>query len=599
MLPCWKFFSFLAVAQVCAIKNSSPDVTTWWHDNSIVNTKTAVAPDQVRRSRLYNISVSVAGQNDFHPSFVYESIPRNGNGKMFDPAQPQKEYDLSDGDGITIEGDAGINMAWTQFIYRQDVDVRIVTTDRSSIGPASNVVIRPTDLGFKVKSPKPDTVLIRVPFGKSGARFSVEFQDDLYTYRSNGTGYVSKGGVVVSEEPKNGLIVFASPPLSADLIPSKASRDVQIIKPGKMTQSTFQSKPTIIFKAGVHWMEKDGVLGKDHIKLNPKTHYVYFEPGAYIKAAFEYTTKNKDFHTVGYGVVSGENYAYMANTVKNYTAVKDDRYSLRMFWHQSVMDDQTWHCVGPALNSPPFNTMDLYPANHTDHEEDNKVKAHIRDYKQVGAFYFQTDGTQMYNGTVTDVFWHVNDDAIKLYHSGAQLSGLTIWKARNNAIIQMGWKPRNVSGVSVNKVRIIHNRWIQPNAYVPSAIFGASPFYGDPKEIDVKRTMSLKVDDVVCESICAALMTISPMQNFDLQISNVHFEKLHRDAKLKLGRSVVGMDAGKDMDNYTPGQGNLALGIHIKNWTIGDKKIDKKNAGENGLGQLKINPMFDGQWSIE
>ncbi|KAG5800688.1 hypothetical protein H9Q69_000247 [Fusarium xylarioides] len=579
ILPCWRFFSFLAAAKLCELNVPDSDVRTWWHENSVVNTNTSVAADEVRRSRRYNLSVSLAGEDDFHDSFVYESIPRNGNGKMFDPAQPGKKYDLADGDGITVEADEGINMAWTQFIYQKDVDVRIVTTDGSSIGPASNVVIRPADLGFEVKSPKDNTVLIRVPFQKSGARFSVEFKDDIFTYRSNGTDYVNDGGVIVSEEPRNGLVIFASPPIPQDLIPSKTSSNVQVIRPGKMTHDTFGSKPTMIFESGIHWIEKDG-------SLVPTSK----EP---------WNTQHPTFHTVGYGVLSGENYVYMANTVKDYTSVKDDRYSLRMFWHQSVMDNQTWHCIGPTLNSPPFNTMDLYPVNSTPREEDNKVSAHIRDYKQVGAYYFQTDGTQMYRGSVRDVFWHVNDDAIKLFHSGAQLDDLTIWKARNNAIIQMGWKPRNVSDVSVSKLRIIHNRWMKPDAYVPSAILGASPFYGDPKEIDTQRTMQVKIDDVICEGICAALMMIAPMQNFDLEISNVHFETLHNDTKLRLGRSVVGMDAGEGMDNYTPGQGNLTLGIHIKNWTIGKVEVDKNNAGEDALGQLKINPMFDGDWSIE
>ncbi|KAF5714546.1 dextranase [Fusarium mundagurra] len=224
--PCWKFFSFLAAARLCELKVPDSDITTWWHENSVVNTNTSVAADQVRRSQRYNVSIFLAGEDDFHDSFVYESIPRNGNGKMFDPAQPGKEYDLADGDGITIEADEGINMAWTQFIYRKDVDVRIITTDGSSIGPASNVVIRPVDLGFTVKSPNDNTVLIRVPLQSSGARFSVEFKNDLFTYRSNGADYVNDGGVIVSGEPRNGLIIFASPPLPKNLIPSKIASNV-------------------------------------------------------------------------------------------------------------------------------------------------------------------------------------------------------------------------------------------------------------------------------------------------------------------------------------------------------------------------------------
>ncbi|KAJ4328056.1 hypothetical protein N0V84_001424 [Fusarium piperis] len=518
---------------------------------------------------------------------------------MFDPAQPGREYNLTDGDGVTIEVNAGINMAWSQFQYGRDVDVRIVSTDGSSLGPASNVVVRPVDLGLVVTSSGADRIDIRIPYHDFGARFSIEFQNDLYTYRSDGTEYVSEGGIIVSEEPRNALLIFASPMIPDDLIPSKTSPDTQVVKPGSVTQQSIGSKPTLYFEAGVYWMEKNGILGKDHIILHPNTHYVYFEPGSYVKAALEFTTRRADFYTIGNGVVSGEHYAYMANTIQDYTAVKDDRYSLRMFWHQSVMDNQTWHCIGPTLNSPPFNTMDLHPMHHTLHEEDNKVSAHIRDYKQVGAFYFQTDGTQMYNGTVQDVFWHVNDDAIKLYHSGAQLDRLTIWKARNNAVIQMGWKPRNVGDVSVNKVRIIHNRWIQPSAYVPSAILGASPIYADPKDIDISRKMSLRINDLVCEGICGALMTIAPLQNFDLEIQNVRFEKMHNDTVVRLGRSVVGMNAGEGIDNYTPGQENLTLGIAIRNWTIGGQRVDGTNWREDQLGQLYIHPDFYGDWTIE
>jgi hypothetical protein len=39
--------------------------------------------------------------------------------------------------------------------------------------------------------------IIRVPQDARGRKFSVEFNDDLYSYRSNGTKYVSSGGSVV------------------------------------------------------------------------------------------------------------------------------------------------------------------------------------------------------------------------------------------------------------------------------------------------------------------------------------------------------------------------------------------------------------------
>ncbi|GJN82026.1 hypothetical protein PLIIFM63780_005563 [Purpureocillium lilacinum] len=572
---------------------------TWWHEKPAVNDAGAVAADEVRQSRKYDVSVSVRGESKFRDSFVYETIPRNGNGKMYDPANPGQEYNLADGDGITVEEDAKINMAWTQFQYAKDVEVRITSKDGSALGPTSNVVIRPSDIRYDISSPDSSTVIIQVPYDLRGRRFSVEFQNDLYAYRSNGKSYVNDGGVLVSEEPRNALLIFASPFIPQELIPSKTSGDTQVLKPGKITDSTIGAKPTLYFEAGTYWVEKDGRLGKSHIKLNANTHYVYFEPGTYIKGAFEYTTSKNDFYTVGHGVVSGENYAYMANTAKNYVAEKSDRTSLRIFSHQAVSDSQIWHCIGPTLNAPPFNTVDLFPKNQTPNEEDNKVRNDISDYKQVGAFYFQTDGPQIYSGTVKDCFWHVNDDAIKLYHSDAKVERVTIWKCHNDPVIQMGWKPRGVSGTTISELKVIHTRWFKSETVVPSAIIGASPYYGDPKIVDASRTMSVRISDVTCEGRCPALLRIAPLQNYDMTIENVKFDELLRDDNVKLGQSLVGMRISDQEDAYIPGQEKLKLGIHIKNWQIGGNRVDGSNWQVNQLGQLNIHPDYWGNWSIE
>jgi hypothetical protein len=570
---------------------------TWWHDKSRVNTNGPVAADEVRQSRKYDVSVSLAGKQDWQDSFVYETIPRNGNGRMYDPANPGQEYNLGDGDGITVEVDAGINMAWTQFEYTEAVEVRITSKDGSSLGPASNVVIRPTDISYTLSSPDSKTVIIKIPYDAAGRRFSVEFQNDLYAYRSNGGSYVESGGLLVSEEPRNALVIFASAPIPQNLVPSKTSSDVQILKPGRLTDSTIQAKPTLYFEAGVYWVEKDGRLGKSHIKLDPNTHFVYMEPGTYIKGAFEYTT-SKDFFTIGHGVVSGENYAYMANTAKNYVAEKDDRTSLRIFSHGSVNDNQKWTAVGPTVNAPHFNTVDLFPRNHTPHEEDNKVLSDISDYKQVGAFYFQTDGPQIYAGTTKDCFWHVNDDAIKLYHSNAQVHDITIWKCHNDPVIQMGWKPRGVTNVEVSRLRVIHTRWFKSETVVPSAIIGASPYYSDPKVVDAGRTISATISDLTCEGSCPALLRIAPLQNYDLTITNVKYDNILKSADVKLGQSLVGMSISNNENSYTPGQEKLKFGMKLENWQIGGNKVTSSNWEADALGQLNIHPDYWGDWSI-
>lgn len=569
---------------------------TWWHEKPSVNTNGPVAADEVRQSRKYDVSVRLAGKQEWQDSFVYETIPRNGNGRMYDPANPGQEYNLADGDGITVELDAGINMAWTQFEYSEAVEVRITSKDGSAqLGPASNVVIRPTDTRYEITSPDSNTVVVKVPYDAAGRRFSVEFQNDLFEYRSDGRSYIESGGLLVSREPRNALVIFASAPIPNNLIPSKTSSDVQVLKPGKITDSTIEPKATLYFEAGTYWLENNGHLGKSHIKLDPNTHFVYLAPGAYIKGAFEYTT-TKDFFTIGHGVVSGENYAYMANTDRGYVAEKDDRKSLRIFSHQSV-DEQKWTAVGVTVNAPPFNTVDLFPRNHTPHEEDNKVRSDISDYKQVGAFYFQTDGPQIYAGTTKNGFWHVNDDAIKLYHSNAKVQDVTIWKCHNDPVIQMGWKPRGVSGVTVSGLKVIHTRWFKSETVVPSSIIGASPYYSDPKLVDAGRTITVTISDLRCEGSCPALLRIAPLQNYDLTIENVKYDDILRH-DIKLGQSLVGMKIGNDEDAYTPGQDQLRFGMKLRNWQIGGQKVDSSNWQSGQLGQLNVHPDYWGDWSI-
>ncbi|KAH7247350.1 glycoside hydrolase [Fusarium redolens] len=267
-----------------------------------VNDYGPVPANEVRQSRKYSVSVRLAGKGQFQDSFVYESIPRNGNGKMYDPANPSREYALQDGDGITVGPDAKINMAWTQFEYSQDVEVRVKSTDNSKLGPASNVVIRPSQIKYTINPPDANTVAIRVPYEASGRRFSVEFQNDLYIYRTNG-------------------------------------------------QSTGSIKD--FFGHSSPEAREDGHFGRSHIMLDPDTNYVYFEPGTYIKGAFEYTTSKDDFYTIGYGVVSGENYAYMANTAKDYVAEKDNRTSLRIFTKRNgkEISNQAKSLSGGAIRS--------------------------------------------------------------------------------------------------------------------------------------------------------------------------------------------------------------------------------------------------------
>lgn len=565
---------------------------TWWHDTGEINTSGRVSNGGVRQSRKYLVQISKATGTSFYNSFVYESIPRNGNGRLYSPWDRlgSDTLNASVDDGISIEPGNNINMAWSQFEYGEDVDVKILARDGSGLGSPSDVVFRPTSILYTIRSSSDGGIVIRVPKDSNGRKFSVEFKNDLYTYRSDGTNYVENEGSVVGVEPRNALMIFASPFLPSNMIPNTADDKAKMMKPGPINQGDWGSSPVLYFPPGVYWMNSNRngdkpKYGENHIKLDQKTYWVHFAPGAYVKGAIEYTTQ-RDFYATGHGVLSGEHYVYQANPTTYYQAVKSDFSSLRMWSHYNVNGNgQTWHCVGPTINAPPFNTMDFYNAPERDVPT---ISVKMTDYKQVGAFYFQTDGPQMYpNSVVRDVFYHANDDAIKAYYSGVSINRLTVWKVHNDPIIQMGWKARQVSGIKLDTLNVIHTRYRRSETVVPSSIIGASPFYDPGQTIDPSKYISMSITNVVCEGLCPALLRITPLQNYrNYKISNVAFPNGLQTNSIGTGRSII------------PASKGLELGLTISNWTVGGKKVTMSNFQTDSLGQLDIDESYWGQWTI-
>lgn len=322
--------------------------------------------------------------------------------------------------------------------------------------------------------------------------------------------------------------------------------------------------------------------------LHPNTYWVYLAPGAYVKGAIEYSTQS-DFYATGHGVLSGEHYVYQANPTTHYQALKSDATSLRMWWHNNLGGGQTWYCQGPTINAPPFNTMDFHGSPD--------ISTRISDYKQVGAFYFQTDGPQMYpNSQIHDVFYHVNDDALKTYYSNVTLARAIIWKGHNDPVIQMGWASRDVRGVTLQDLYVIHTRYIKSKMDVPSAIIGASPLYDpDPKAgrgpadpVDSNKCISMTISNLVCEGPCPALLRITPLQNYRNFVV--------RDVAFPDGLQVGGIGTG---ESIVLAAGGVELGVTISNWTVGGKRVTMETSQKDSLGQLNIDMSYWGQWRVE
>lgn len=514
----------------------------------------------------------------YYPSFVYESIPRNGNGKIFSPTDAPHSNTWRgppQGDGITIEPQLGVSMAWSQFEHAVDVDVKVIRRDGKSVGSA---IVRPTNLALScANTPDGRGVVVRVPAPSTsshGLQFSVEFDSDTHTYYSDGKKYVNSSGNVVGKEPTHALLIFASPFIPVESLPPTGLARLTM-RPGAINARDVQEAPEVLhFPAGVYWVEP---RGQNRLLLNQKTRWVHFDGGAYVKAAIEYTTSATKFWATGHGVLSGEHYVYQANPMRNWTSVKSDGDSLRMWRHNHIVGNQQWTLRGPTVVAPPFNSMDFFGAT-------DSSPVMISDYKQVGAFFFQTDGPEMYPGSmVRDVFYHVNDDGLKLYHSNVSVRNATLWKILNDPVIQMGWTARDLHTIHVAGVQVIHSRYCTvPNDAVPQAIIGASKGV----EISATKMISAELFDIVCEGPCPALMHITPLQNFNLTITNVAFPDGLQTNTVGLGRSEVWAAPGVHMR------------LHVSNWTVRDEKVTMRNFQSDKLGQFDIAAQYWGEWII-
>ena len=584
------------------------NLNTWWHNTGEINTQTPVQNGNVRQSHMYNIKVATSDDSsNFYDSFVYETLPRNGNGKICDPTDAGSFCDTDD--QISIEADIGVDMAWTQYVTSTDTIVQVTRSDGGSVD-ASNVIIRPTTTPVKLSS-SGDTLLIQVPYNANGYRFSVEFNDNLWTYRNagggidshyvqnknpNGAYYVSSytdDMPIVGVEPLNALLVFVSP-FNPSLVPDQNSSDTYVVPEGQVTGLDSITQSTVYFAPGVYWC-----TGTAHALLSSSVTWVYLAPGAYVKGAIEWQTSELELKATGFGVLSGEQYVYQANTADGYKNEKSDDTSLKM-WRGEVSNGATWTLSGPTMNAPPFNSMDLYA------DDLNTLSVQAWDYKQVGAFFGQTDGTEIYPGShIHDNFYHVGDDGIKTYYSNVLVERVAVWKTNNAPITQFGWYPRSNSNITVDSVDVIHTRYISQSADYPRALVGSAANYENADSTQTadtsKNLNGFSITNWRCEGICPALLGINPLQNIDnMLFSNIQIEELAPDTtQLDMSSFAV----------FTDGSGNAValgdnsdsnLGLIIEDYSVGGVKVsfDANNWDSFSLGRLNIDGHWENRWTV-
>ncbi len=588
----------VAAPSVAGAPANTPALTTWTHPNAVA-TSAPLEGDQVRRSRFYDASVTLAqGRRTAYPSFVYMSVPRSGNDKI----------GYTEEDGAEFASKADYTMSWSSFEYAADVWVNVKLKTGQKITSADQVIVRPTDLGLKKRLVDSSTIAVKVPYSRDGYRFSVEFdpqQATAYNDLSGGSGTLTTekaGNRAVHTEPQNSMLVFANPKPSpkqvAELIPTTRSGSIHRPRPGLVNNLNTVSQDIIYFGPGTYYMGSDY-----HAVLPPNVKWVYLAPGAYVKGAFRFLHDDQSAYKItGLGVLSGEQYVYEADTTNGYQHNVNENCHVtcvKMLQFESSNEGQTLQVDGVTVNEPPYHSFVTYAHDAAGNEigvEDFRMN--VANYKQVGSWYWQTDGIELYDdGQMKNTFFHANDDVLKIYHNRVEIKNTVIWKNENGPVIQWGWVPRDIDDVTVRNTDIIHNRMYWKDVKYNTCVFNSSSHYEDMGATDradlATTVQNMTFTDTRVEGALNCAIRVFALSNTDnININGLAIEKWNdldiTSQANKLERYTDRAGAKVTIGNEVS-DGN---GLRLHNYTVGGVPIWK--AGDNWasdeLGRLD----FDG-----
>jgi len=581
--------------------SSMSGVYAWWHDNAEANALTPVAANHVRQSTFYSVNVALdADSAEQHDAFVYMAIPRSGMSKQ----------GYSNDDGAEFADAANATMSWSSFLYDADVWVQIELVNGQTIYSLDELVIRPTTLHFEKEIVSETSVRIKVPYSEKGVRFSVEFMSDLMTARSDQegvSGHLTESVLAaeVHTEPRNALLIFAEPILTAEQeagwVPSATSGSIYYPPEGTINLNSV-TQSIVYFRPGTYVMPANY-----HAYLPSNVRWVYLAPGAYVKGAFEFTGNNSQYKVTGYGVISGEQYVYAAdkdsaNGHVPYTHLSSSKSNcdgtcLKLLQFFSNDAEQQLVVQGITLNAPPFNSFVVYG-------DTDSFQTDISNYKQVGSWYYQTDGVELYkNGSLSDSFFHANDDVIKLYHSNITARDVVVWKGENGPVLQFGWASRNISQIRAENIDVIHNRMYWKDQKSNTCLINSTDLYSDTPIEQDKISLSNSVSDLDIinfrsegKSHCA--MRLMALSNWN----NIHINGLDIEAWNDLDtHSQLSLFKARATDDEPPQTvvlGEGAAGLNIENYRVAGQVITKGDDSwrSNSTGRLYFDESLWDNW---
>jgi hypothetical protein len=569
------------------------ELQTWGHANAELNDSTAVAAGNVRRSTVYDVQVATrAAPETLHDSFSYMSLPRSGRAK--------EGYNSED--GAEFAAQAKMTMSWTSFLYDTDTWVHVGIKVGPALSSADEVTIRPTTLNFQKELVNGRTIRILVPYSARGYRFSVEFKSQQLTSYRDGSGKLTtraSGNRAVHDEPLNAMMIFAEPMLTGGdvnrLVPSSASHSIYYPHEGKVANLHQVTQDVIYFRPGTYYMDWNY-----HAYLPPQVRWVYLAPGAYVKGAFQFRKGSAGLKVTGFGVLSGEQYVYEADRVNRYRHRSDSAPDchgscVKMLEFEAGSEQQHLTLHGITVANPPYNSLVAY--GDVQHFTEDASQ-----YKQVGGWYWQTDGLELYQGSsMKNAFLHSNDDVLKLYASHLRVNDIVVWKAENGPVIQWGWKPRNIAEVRLNGLDVIHNRMYTDSHN--SCIINSARQYQDPASAGLANP-DMRVAGVFLENIRAEGRNLCAMRLYALASwENIHISNLWiqewNDLDIRAQASKFEALANEKGERVVIGnEVRDGKGLTIENYVVSGERIRK--SGDNWRadhpGRLDFDPSLWDNW---
>lgn len=584
ILELWFLITALAAApRALAATVNDSSLRTWWHASHELNAATPVADNAVRRSTFYDVRVATAAAPETkYDSFPYMSIPRGGRDK----------WGYADKDGAEFADAANLTMSWTSFLYSTDTWVE-VSLRSGTISSANDVTIRPSALNLSKQMVNSTTIRVLVPYSPKGYRFSVEFKGQLYSAYNDMSGYsgeLNDAGVgrSIHTEPRNAMLVFAEPMVSeaeaARLVPTGASGSIYHVAQGQVDNLDSITQEIVYFAPGVYYMPWNY-----HAKLPAGVKWVYLAPGAYVKGAFQFMDDSIGVYKLtGFGVISGEKYVYEPDTANGYmhrVASNCHGSCVKLLRLQSSDMQQYLDLQGVTFNEPPYHSFVVYGNEDT-------MQMRVENFKQVGAWYWQTDGLELYtNGSMRDTFFHSNDDVLKIYHDNLGIENTVIWKNENGPVIQWGWSPRNMSNVTVRDTYVIHNKMYWTDVKTNTCVVNAAPHWSSTGAPDAATTVAnLFFENLFIEGKTNCALRLYALSN----TANIHIKNFSVDGWNDLDAVSQASKFSRLSSSLVIGNETLeSRGLKLENYQVGGERIYK--AGNNWSSAARGRLDFDGE----